>query len=546
VPRDLETICLKALDKDPDRRYQSAAAMAEDLRAYVNRFAIKARRTGPVARLRKWVRRNPALSGALAGALLLALLAGFFAYQARRTEHAHRAERRQQAIDKALVAAMGGEFESAQAATREAELLGAHPGWVRMLHGQIKLHRGEPREAINDLRQAVELMPDSIAARAMLVWAHFFSGGGEGVMHEEAEALQRLQPVTPEDFLFKGQVESMGDPARALRTLDEAVARRRSGVALLIRAWVRSRYAEDADELAAAEGAVDDATSARAMLGDSPYPLAISVVAHNAAAVMYRRGRKSAGYEEHLARAGHFAEALAPFKDRDFALLARGFHYTLKGDDQAALAEWRRGSERGNTLAVKFYVWGLYRHGEFKEALAACDSALEKGLRGGIELERIYVLAELDPEGARKAYDDLARGASKGRPPFYPTALYPTGARLLGDNAGADRLGQELDASIRRHRQEEWGQALLDYNCGRLTDDQLLAAAGPSRKFQCEGQYHVALRRLADGDRAAARKHFQASADTDIGSFFEHAWSRAFLRCLESDAAWPPWIQFKK
>src|SRR5262249_34780189 len=43
IPVDLETICLKAMDKDPDRRYQSAGQMAEDLRRYVNRFAISAR-----------------------------------------------------------------------------------------------------------------------------------------------------------------------------------------------------------------------------------------------------------------------------------------------------------------------------------------------------------------------------------------------------------------------------------------------------------------------------------------------------------------------
>src|SRR5262249_19501057 len=44
VPLDLETICLKALEKDPDRRYQTAGAMAEDLRRFVNRFEISARR----------------------------------------------------------------------------------------------------------------------------------------------------------------------------------------------------------------------------------------------------------------------------------------------------------------------------------------------------------------------------------------------------------------------------------------------------------------------------------------------------------------------
>src|SRR5580658_9321734 len=56
VPVDLETICLKAMEKDPDRRYRSAKDLAEDLRRYLNRYAIAARRAGPLERLHKWVR----------------------------------------------------------------------------------------------------------------------------------------------------------------------------------------------------------------------------------------------------------------------------------------------------------------------------------------------------------------------------------------------------------------------------------------------------------------------------------------------------------
>src|SRR5262249_10236810 len=66
VPIDLETICLKAMDKDPDRRYQTAGEMAEDLRRYVNRFAIAARRVGLTIRALKWVRRHPGGATALA------------------------------------------------------------------------------------------------------------------------------------------------------------------------------------------------------------------------------------------------------------------------------------------------------------------------------------------------------------------------------------------------------------------------------------------------------------------------------------------------
>ncbi len=58
VPLDLETICLKATDKDPDRRYLTAGEFAEDLRRYVNRYAISAKRIGPLGRLAKFARRH--------------------------------------------------------------------------------------------------------------------------------------------------------------------------------------------------------------------------------------------------------------------------------------------------------------------------------------------------------------------------------------------------------------------------------------------------------------------------------------------------------
>src|SRR5919204_3043360 len=76
IPVDLETICLKAMEKDPDRRYQTAGQMAEDLRRYVNRFAISARRGGPVARAVKWVKRRPGVAALLGGLGAAVLLGG--------------------------------------------------------------------------------------------------------------------------------------------------------------------------------------------------------------------------------------------------------------------------------------------------------------------------------------------------------------------------------------------------------------------------------------------------------------------------------------
>src|SRR5260370_14337265 len=71
IDRDLSTICLKCLEKDPQRRYPSALVLAEDLERWLKHEPIQARRTGIFARGRKWVQRNP--PSALLAASLIAL-----------------------------------------------------------------------------------------------------------------------------------------------------------------------------------------------------------------------------------------------------------------------------------------------------------------------------------------------------------------------------------------------------------------------------------------------------------------------------------------
>jgi formylglycine-generating enzyme required for sulfatase activity len=74
VPRDLETVCLKCLRKEPVRRYASAEALADDLRRFQAGEPVQARPTGHLERTVKWAKRRPALA-ALLGVTLVALVA---------------------------------------------------------------------------------------------------------------------------------------------------------------------------------------------------------------------------------------------------------------------------------------------------------------------------------------------------------------------------------------------------------------------------------------------------------------------------------------
>ena len=80
APADLETICLRCLEKDPARRYGSAGAVADDLRRWLAGEPIAARRTSAIGRVAKWARRQPAAASLLAACLALAATAGVAAW----------------------------------------------------------------------------------------------------------------------------------------------------------------------------------------------------------------------------------------------------------------------------------------------------------------------------------------------------------------------------------------------------------------------------------------------------------------------------------
>jgi serine/threonine-protein kinase len=93
VDRDMETLCLKCLEKDPARRYGSAEALAEELERYLAGESILARRTGLLPRAWRWCLRNPGPAGILATIAWLLLVTAVAALVAARAqERDHRTE----------------------------------------------------------------------------------------------------------------------------------------------------------------------------------------------------------------------------------------------------------------------------------------------------------------------------------------------------------------------------------------------------------------------------------------------------------------------
>jgi serine/threonine protein kinase/Tfp pilus assembly protein PilF len=87
IDRELSTICLKCLEKDPQRRYSSALALAEDLEHWLKHEPIGARRSGFFTHARKWVRRKPAIAALIASLVALAAALGWNVWKSELISH---------------------------------------------------------------------------------------------------------------------------------------------------------------------------------------------------------------------------------------------------------------------------------------------------------------------------------------------------------------------------------------------------------------------------------------------------------------------------
>jgi serine/threonine protein kinase len=549
IPSELETIILKAIAKAPVDRYATAQALADDLRRFLEDRPIQARRMGLFKQLWRRCRRKPGLIGAIACALVALTGAGFFAYRGRFVEQRRLAdqsayeeqllgERRQFILEKAFLAAMSGEFEEAENVIDQAELLGASTGQVRMLRGQLALSRGEYPAAAKHLEQAVQLMSESVAARALLAVVYYQTDQNEQLERLWQE-LDRMPLVTPEDYLFKGKVESILSYERALQTVDEAVRRRNSIMARLVRGKVYADRAFEVGDAYAAQVALEDIGAVRVMLPDNPQVLASNVFTKLVAAGIYQDLGRTSDYERLMGETRREISRLSRFSSSAAALRMRYWYFQYVGDEETAFGLTGPGLQFRD-------VHMLYRRGDYRRALQAADLAAAAGdpLRC---LERGFLLAELDKntERAQEAFQQALHQCEQF--PFYrlytPLLFWFLGKKQEGIQAGL-RIRQKPGAV--RFWDDGWDVKYLDYHCDLITEDDLLQAAGRFRTKQCCAHFVIALRHLAERDRAGARGHLEKCLQSRAFLYWDYNWALVFRERLEADRAWPPWIPLKE
>jgi WD40 repeat protein len=192
IPRDLETIVLKAIEKDPKQRYASADAMADDLRRFLDDEPILARRASAAERYARWARHHPAI--ALLGAVLTAVLVlttvaslivanrmARLAENQRRAAEAERSARQEASRTAKAEFAARAEADQARAASEKANATAQAATYHRVLSKARALRARHPpgwrEEALADiaqlatmptpLRDLADLRTEAVATLAM-------------------------------------------------------------------------------------------------------------------------------------------------------------------------------------------------------------------------------------------------------------------------------------------------------------------------------------------------------------------------------------------
>ncbi len=576
APIDLDTICMRAMEKDPRRRYQSAAEMAADLRRFAEDRPILSRRVSAMEKAVKWVRRHPAITAIIFLGLTIAIGATLWTVQTVKDRHTRANALTHEAIDLLV-------FEDYRDPTPAlAKLAGAGP-----LGPDESLYRkalalahllDDPKLAVEHLTAVLKSEPDDTDLMYLMAWALRRDGRAQTGRLWIEQADVAGGPKTASGWFFLGQAVVRSDwDDRAENAYREATRRRDHYVQAQVHLgralnyWMYHR--RQLDNLGEGLRALD---SACAFQQSKAYPRYLLSIAHRLAGeIVYenvgsqddrdrtkeereRAEKERKRAEEHFSRALRAAESAQKAEpSSSLGSTCEAEYWESRGELDKAIDAMDRGDEYCVTPSERSdlyqYRWRLlYWDGRLDRAMADLEQ-LARLCPDGVPLHawysRLFRALVLNDLQKRDQAIDLAREVATDRPEdFRAVTSAAVTLRILG-------RAEEADALLASHSDR------IDFDAGRfgkVSADMLRAFYALCRRKQTLEELRDAAGKLGNDKRFWAAPYFlaatealgRADRETALGLFrqCEHTYddedycylAKVFVRKMEADPAWPP------
>ncbi len=532
---DLDWIVLKALEKDRTRRYESAASFSADIGRYLRDEAVVACPPSATYRFTKFVKRHK--GEMIATALIaLSLVAGtvistwlaYRAYRERDRAQALLAKLQDEIIDRALVAALGGDLAEAQKAIADARDIQADTSLIETLDGLASLFGGQEQQAVVRFEKAVDKSPGDPRAWALLFCAYRHIGDLDGYSLAEAK-LQRLaqasQNLNVYERLFLGYAESETHVAIAdgVAKLRSVVKDRPSwGIARAMLAQSLANLGDDTRTSQYLDEAIHELSIAKSLLPENPFVLAIALHVHTAAVV---HGQENGLPTEALVLdARNYADLLeSQHRDYLFGRITRARYFCALNRPVEALAEWQSALACGGRSMVTSCMLGLMaRLGQLEDIHKQSEGSGWGYALAGDRSKALEACAQATAHESmlNRLWRDYLR-------------------RLCGDEESAmtdwialkrtaDAIPKWIDNPLRLFTQDVTSGLLLQQ-----------AKESGSRFWEGHTYFCVAADHLAKGEREEAARFLTLCIQANCWAVDFHQFAIALQDKLRQDPAWP-------
>lgn len=559
IPRNLETIITKCMDKVPERRYQLTTELADDLHRFLTDKPIFAKRTPLIKKLYHTAGKYRTRIATVFTLLLLIIISSSLYLK-------NRHDRGQAKLDAAFHELLYIQNSvNTEQLLDEAENLGMDTGQLYLCRGLVPLFNRQPQRAIEPLNKALQSEPDNVEICFALAYAYYAVGDTlEGDRHFSRGDIGSI--TTAMGWLLRGYACTEAHKPDALQCFTKAL-NLRSDLTSAISA--RARYRSD---LLVVDG---DGSQLTPLLED--YNAWVRLWPNSWRAYTARAGGLffAVAYastqpdmknqaEQWFNNAVNDLDTAAALPDADpiHILTMQGTLERYTGDFAASAQSFAKAIELDFESSGNIHEGMVHHRVLALQAMGEIDTALKEITPAAQSLPNFFILpvqqaillAEQNRIGeAQSIIKDMLQRQWVDPQAFLVVLAVCELLNIPEQNwkpayYKMTRSTKDLPAnsSFNDNQNVLHGKILItptiDYLQNRLTSDQLYESAASHPGTRCEYAFLIALHELKLGNRNAAKTALRTCMGTGVTSYIPYRLAQVFTARMDSDSEWPAWI----